>query len=480
MRGEHAAEEEGNEREDAPAYEGHVNVQQVAGSESIPVGRVGGVSASPSTAPRGAAMSEDPPHSVPEGTNSSGPPFNHDWSNGHSQHYGFGGRGSHRGGNRGLFGPQAHGPFGAPGNGPFGRAGRGPFGDAGRGPFGRGRGGNCRSTNSRPGPGQDWAALGQNIGKMGEEFGRRMGNWGEQFGRQAGAMGQQVGRQAGTMGQQIGRNSASWGAGYRGPPAGAHGVQAGGPSNAVRSGPPLYDEPPSYQGPAGVTGQETGVYPSDHKVDTYPPEKQAGPLFETSSEKAPSKQKPHDYDDSDSDSDASSISSFSTSSSSSSSSSDASPHDAAQTTYLKRLSAINQTFTLALSKGKKPAAEITQDRDLALAKATREKEASEKKTARIQARRTQKRDLRTRKRELAREYRGRKDELRAAGEVGGNGDGDVKGKGKGKGKGKSKAKKSKQWREIKREYKTKRKALKRESMEAKRSWKREKRDGKLG
>ncbi|KAJ4316210.1 hypothetical protein N0V94_005558 [Neodidymelliopsis sp. IMI 364377] len=455
MRDEANGQDDVDEHEEAPAYDGHVPVQHVASSTNIPVGRVGDVHTSFSSGNRGAGDPEDPPHSIPESEVRSDPPFNPDWSNGPSQHYGFGGRGARRGGPWTPFGPQAHGPF-APGQGPFGRGGRGPFGGGrGRGLFGRGRGGGaCRSTGPRSGSSQDWAAFGQNLGKMGEEFGRRMGNWGEQFGRQAGAMGEQFGRQAGAMGQQLGRDVSARASSYSGR---AQSTQTAGPSNASAGGPPGYDEPPSYQGPAGTAEQETGVLPSSRGPNDYPPEKVSERAPEPPSEKhvSISKQKADDYDyDSDSDSSISS-------SSSSSSSSDEDDHDTPQSTYLARLSSIHRTFEAGITKGKKSLPELTAERDLALQRAMLEREEAEARVMRKQTRRTQKRDFKTRRRELKREYRARKRELR------------------GKGKGKGKEKKGREWKEIKREFRERRKALKRERGEAKKAWKLE-RDGMVG
>lgn len=362
VRGEGGEVEEGDEREEAPAYDGHVPVQHVASSASIPVGRVGGFDAPSASVSRGGASFEDPPHSIPEVGSSSG-------------HVGAGGRGGQHGQPWTPFGAPGFGPFGAPGSGPFGAPGNGPFGRPGRGPFGspgRGRGGrSSRSTGPRSGPSQDWAAFGQNLGKMGEEFGRRMGNWGEQFGRQAGVMGEQFGRQAGAMGQQLGRGSGAWAAAYSGRAAGVQSTTTAGPSNAERNQPPHYDEPPSYQGPAGVAGQETGVLPNTHQTNAYPPEKAPEKALAKPTDEAAAKHKTEDYDY-DSDSDSSCISSISSSSSSSSTS-------------------------------------------------------SSPQTSRTQARRLQKREFRARKRALVREYREKKEKLR---ESGGKG----KGKGKGKGR----------------------------------------------
>ncbi|KAF9692028.1 hypothetical protein EKO04_009917 [Ascochyta lentis] len=435
-----------DEHEHAPAYDGHVPVQHVASSESIPVGRVGDLNAAPAAASRDVADAEDPPHSIPH----AGPTSGQTWS---------------------PFGTPSRGPFGAPGNGPFGAPGVGPFGCPisqrnGGGRFDRGRGG----RGARSVPAQDWQAFGRNIGKMGEEFGRRMGNWGEQFGRQAGAAGEQFGRQAAARGQELGRDSGAWAAAYSGRAAGAQNTHAAGPSNKARSEPPQYDEPPSYQGPAGVAGQETGVFHGDRKVDTYPPDKGAEAsskqLSEKRSEKTLGKQKVDDEDDSDS----SSLSSDSSTSSSSSSDSEVDDYDATQAAYLKRIEAIHLAAEAASFQGKKSPSEIADERELALAAATSEKEVMELQIAQKQSRRTQKRELRARQRELTRAYRQKKMELRTAAS---------EGDGKGKGKGKAKAKKGREWKEVKKEYKRERRALKRERGDAKREWKRERRERKV-
>ncbi|KAG9198281.1 hypothetical protein G6514_010302 [Epicoccum nigrum] len=486
MRGEAADGEEEAVHEEAPAYEGHVPVQHVAHSENIAVGRVQGSAASTSTAGGASAPAyeEDPPHSVPQGAGSE----------------------SQRGQPWGPFGA-GQGPFGAPGNGPFGALGNGPFGAPGSRPFGAGAPGHApfghgqrgrhaparRCRGGRSSSSQDWAAFGQNMGRWGEEFGRRMGNWGEQVGRQAGAMGEQIGRQAGAMGQQVGRQAAgmgqqlgrdtsAWAAAYSGGATASaqttSNTATASSSVQVRDSPPRYSDPPTYSSPAGagVAGQETGVlhsnddlkapsypvekapaYPSEEKVPQSPPENPSARSLDLSKQKASD-----DFVDDDS----SSISSDSTDSSFSSSSSDDDGGDAAQATFLARIASIDRAAESAASKGKKSPEEIAHERGLAIAKATREKEVAEQREASRAARREQKRELRSRKRELAREYRTKKKEVRERAD--------------GKGKGKGKAKKGTEWKELKREYKAKRRALKRERVDAKRAWKRERREEKRG
>ncbi|KAI4673987.1 uncharacterized protein J4E88_008454 [Alternaria novae-zelandiae] len=238
---------------------------------------------------------EDPPHSIP------GPP--EESPHAHGRH----GRGGHhprgrRGGHWSPFGMPGHGPFGAPGNGPFGTPGNGPFGRGGRGPFGPrgntffGRGG-CSSRGGRgrgrgpPQPGNEWAEVGKELGKIGEQFGKHMGDLGVEIGKRASAFGVEVGRMA--SGNAGGNVSVS---GNRGP---------------TTSGPASYEQihndlPPAYDTPPG---QETGVLYGDRKIDTaYPTDK-----------KDKGKSAVKDLDDDD---DTSSLSSDSSDSSSSDSGSD--------------------------------------------------------------------------------------------------------------------------------------------------------------
>jgi len=200
---------------------------------------------------------EDPPHSIP------GPP--EESSRAHGRH----GRGAHhprgrRGGHWSPFGMPGYGPFGAPGNGPFGQPGNGPFGRGGRGPFGPrgnaffGRGG-CSPRGGRgrgrgpPQSANEWAEVGKELGKIGEQFGRHMGDLGVEIGKRASAFGVEVGRMA------SGNAGAS--------------VSMGGNRGPTISGPASYEQvhndlPPAYAAPPG---QETGVLYGDRKVDTaYP------------------------------------------------------------------------------------------------------------------------------------------------------------------------------------------------------------------
>lgn len=439
--------------EQAPAYEGHVPVQHVSNSENIPVGRVQGFT-SPPGGNANAPAYDDPPHSIP------GPgPIPPSASSSARGQPGtpFLASGS------GPYGTPSHGPFGAPGNGPFGPPDHGPFGRGHgighRGHRGRGRHGRGARASSS----QDWANFGQSMGRWGEEFGRQMGNWGEQFGRQAGAMGEQIGRQAEAMGQQLSRGPGGPAAAYNGPATTIRATTAAGPSSVAPSKPPQYDEPPSYEKSREATGQESGVLHTESKSSTSPPEKVPQSPSEKPSAKHLSNKESDDLDNDDDDS--SSISSDS-SDSSTSSDSDNDEYDHAQAAYLKRIDSINRAAEAAALKGRKSGEEIEHERELAVAKATREKESAEYKYARKQSRRTHKRELRNKKRELTREYRQRKR--------------DIKEKAQSDGKGKGKAKKGADWKQLKREYKAKRRVLKRERMDAKRKWKMERREEKRG
>ncbi|KAI1533283.1 repeatdomain containing protein [Pyrenophora tritici-repentis] len=169
---------------------------------------------------------EDPPHSIP------GPSEETRHGSGH-RHWS-------------PFGMPGHGPFGAPGRGPFGPPGNGSFGP-GRGPFGRrGRGyAGCRGPagpfqQTDPWRGNEWAEVGKELGKIGEQFGKSMGNWGIEFGKRANSWGLDVGKMASGSGSQ----------------------QRGAPGPAYEQ---VHDDlPPSYDSPPG---QQSGVFHGDRKVD---------------------------------------------------------------------------------------------------------------------------------------------------------------------------------------------------------------------
>jgi hypothetical protein len=371
---------------------------------------------------------EDPPHSSLEDAH------DHSRHAGPDSHPRHGrGRGGHRGGPWTPFGAPGLGPFGAPGNGPFGRPGNGPFGGRGRGP----RRGHSRGSHGSPGcghhgpPGYDrtqaggsgpsqsgneWSALGENIGKWGEEFGKRMGDWGQQFGKQASVWGQEVSASA------SGSSSR-----YRPGAASAH----------TDDGlPPSYDE--------GHSGQQTGVLRGDSKTSHDPPK------YEDMSQK--SKHSKSEKED-----DASSISSDS-SDSESDSDSDSDDEDLpdTQAMLLKRIQSINKEAEASAQKGKKTAEEIAEERAVAIEKAQDEKLAADVKIEEKMSKRAMRRDLKQRSKELRREHRQRKRDLKAS-----HG---------GKGKGKGKAKKSPEWKQAKKEYKAKRKDLRNEKLRARQEW----------
>lgn len=397
---------------------------------------------------RGSASSEehaDPPHSIPEPSHEGHQNFG-PWGMGHR---GRGGRGAHHGGpwlhgpfgpgngpfgrrGGGPFGPHNHGPFGRPGSGPFGRPGsgpfgahdHGPFGGPGRGPFGHsrfGRGGPPHSGRGRAGSrsrgppfANDWAAWGENIGKLGEEFGKRMGDWGQQFGKRAEAWGEEIGRAA-----EAGTSRAS-----------GSGTQ---PRRQSDDNPP-----PSY--PEHPVGQETGILRGDSKAETS--------TVGQTKEKDLKMAKNADDDD-----DSSSISSDSSDSDSNSDGDDEDYPDT-EAIFVKRIHSINEQADNSLKKGKKSPEEIAQERALAIEKAQNEKTAADLKIEEKQTKRAIRMSLNQKSRELKKQYRHRKRELRES-HIG---------------KGKGKAKKSKEWREAKREYRDQKKELRRDKMNARKEW----------
>ena len=438
MRGEGTEEflENEGEHEEAPAYEEHVPIQHVGRSESIPVGRVGDPDIPSTAGNRGNRETSDPPHSVHCSRLGSSPSYE---VSSDSK--------SRREEPRSLSSTPSNGPFG------HSRQYDLSFRGIGRGSPGRG----CGGHGARSGSSQDWAALGQNLGKTSEESGRQTDSLGEQFGPQARVLGEQPGRQTEATRRQLGRDAGARAMGHSGGVVAAQNTHAAGPSNEDRIEVPADDGPPSYQRSAGTAAQETSVLNSDCKVDTYPSEKTP----EKTTEKTLNNSKAGSYGEDDDDD--SSTSDYS-SSLSSSSESEGDDYNSVQAAYLRRIASIDTTTELAYSKGKKPAEEIARERDLAIAKATREKEVKELEVAQKRSRRTQKRDFRMRRRTLTREYRQKKKDLREQEE--------------GQGKGKGKAKGRKEWKELKSSYKVKERALKRERLDAKREWKREKREGK--
>jgi hypothetical protein len=386
---------------------------------------------------------EDPPHSNLEEA--------HDLNSGTGhEHRARHGRG--RGGHRGPLGAHNHGPFGGPGRGPFGAPGNGPFGPPGSGPSGRGRlGGRGRGFHGpgassaqrpprydrtqawehpsrRPGPtvpGEDWAEIGKNFGQMGEQFGKRMGEWGQQFGKQAS-----------NWGEEVGQRANAWSAALN---------ARNGLGGASRGSAPQHDDglPPSYE--AGPSAQESGVLRGDSKTTNEPPSYD----FAGQSEKKASTAAKYDDDD-----DTSSISSSSSDSDSESDSDSDSDDEDTQATFLKRIQSINKAAEASAQKGKKTASEIAEERALAIEKAQNEKLEADIKVEDKRSRRAMGRTWKQKCRDLKREHRHKKRELKAA-----------------HGKGKGKAKKSAEWRHEKKEYKAKRKDLKKERLKARQEWK---------
>ncbi|KAH7390984.1 hypothetical protein DE146DRAFT_618659 [Phaeosphaeria sp. MPI-PUGE-AT-0046c] len=366
---------------------------------------------------------------------------------------------THRSGNsrRGRRGRGRNGPFGPPGNGPFGLPGFGPPGFGPRSPPGcspRGPPGYTHNGSGSSQPNNEWAALGQNMGKWGEEFGKRMGEWGQQFGKQAGDWGQDFGQRANTWGQNVGQRAS----GQRGGSSAQ--ASSSGPIHGHRTSAAQTDDalPPAYQAPHD---QESGVFRGDVKTSSEPPQYEA-----LNMSKGKSKATKDDIDDDD---DASSISSSSSSDSDSDSSSDSdSDSDDStdtQATFLKRVASINQQASAASQKGKKPPEEIATERALAIEKAHKEKLDTDDKIAERASKRDLRRGWTQRRRELVREYRAKKKEMRTA-HAHAHG-----AKGKGRAKGKGKAKKTAEWKLVKKEFRERKKELRREKVAARREWK---------
>jgi hypothetical protein len=187
---------------------------------------------------------------------------------------------------------------------------------------------------------------------------------------------------------------------------------------------------------------------------------------EKPSAKSLGKQKSKDCDngDDDDDDDDSSISSDSSDSSDSFDEED-SDFDAIEAKYLSRIDAINKDAEIAASKGKSREL-VEHERDIATKEAARKRDMEEYVFSKRSARSTQKRMFKDRSRELTRDYRQRKQEL--------------KDKSESSGKGKGKAKKGSGMKELKKDYKAKRRVLKRDRKDAKRWWKNERRTMKQG
>lgn len=361
---------------------------------------------------------DDPPHSVP--TRSEETYYRHDQQPGGPT------------GNWSPFGAPGRGPFGAFGNAPlggfgnappFGRPGRGPFGAAGNGPRSRRGRGHCGAAGpSRQGDysiGKEWAEVGKEIGKIGEEFGKMMGDLGMQFGQRASRLGTDIGRTA----------------------SGSNSRQQGMP-RPTTYGQAHDDRPPSYQ---PQSGQETGIVPGDHKIQTD--------YVAPQREKGKGKEKYVDDLDSDSDSDTSSLSSDSSDSDSDSDSDDEEFYDA-ESTFSKRLRSIDEKAAESAAKGTKTPEEISRERAFAINKLEQDKQKLESKLAAKKSKRAAMRDVKKRSRELKKQHRQRKRELRAASGA----------------KGKGKVKKSKEWKDQKKAYKEKKKGLRKEKLAARKEW----------
>ncbi|KAH8728305.1 hypothetical protein GQ44DRAFT_702120 [Phaeosphaeriaceae sp. PMI808] len=377
---------------------------------------------------------EDPPHSDLDAVMDHGQASH---SDGNRR-----GRGGHRGGPWSPFGVPGHGPFGAPGNGPFGAPGNGPFGPfgrPGRGPFGHQGPPQCgrsRGLNrsGRPGSsqsGNEWATLGENIGKWGEDFGKKMGDWGQQFGKQAEVWGQDMGKRAEVWGEGVSARASGSGSGSRGVP-----ISRRAPSDDAL--------PPSYEGP---TSQESGVLREDSKSTQDPPKYEEDNLHKTDTKATK-------------DDDASSVSSDSSDSDTDSDDSDDDDEDLpdTQAIFLKRIQSINKQAEASTERGKKSPEEIAKERALAIEKAEAEKTAMDLKIEEKLSKRGVRRDLKQKRRNLKREHRAKKRALKTTFV------------GNGKGKGKGKAKKSPEWREAKKEYREKKRELKKEKMAARKEW----------
>jgi hypothetical protein len=370
--------------------------------------------------------SEDPPHSGLQ--DHQGGPANHSRRGR--------GRGGHRGGPCGVPG---NGTFGHPGNGPFGGRGRGRRGGRSRGPHGpTGCAPHGPPAYDRPQSGNEWSALGHDIGRWGEAFGKRMGEWGQQLGQQADVLGRDIGNSSSAWGQDVGRQASAFGQGVAAIASSSGSRQT--PSTSANTDDAL---PPSYEEAPG--GQQTGVLRGDSKTSHDPP-------------KYEDTQQNHKSGRNDKEDDDSSISSDS-SDTDSDSDSDSDDEDLpdTQATFLKRIQSINKQAEAAAQKGKKTPDEIAEERALAIEKAQDEKIVTDVKIEERISKRAMRRDLKQRSRDLKREHRQRKRDLKAS----------LSGKGKGKGK----AKRSPEWKQAKREYKEKRKVLRNEKLRARQQWK---------
>ncbi|KAK3201916.1 hypothetical protein GRF29_164g1034844 [Pseudopithomyces chartarum] len=371
---------------------------------------------------RAAAENDDPPHSIPGEY-----PADDEPSRPPSE--GWRGRGARgQGGPWANFGPRFT-PFGSPGHGPHGPPGFTPFGPPGHGPHGPpvpgawGQWGSQRQ--GRPNSNNNgWEAIGESIGKWGEEFGRRMEAWGDQFAKEAEEWGNDLGNRA--SGASTSRCT---------------GRPAAGPSGQRATG--MFSPPEAHPTAGlGVTGQqETGVHHESH-----PPSHVAIEL-----EKHTSKKAEHRANDDD----ASSISSSSSSDSDSDSDSDTddedftNQHSRASSTFNERIRDINATADAARAKGKKAPDVIERERALAIEKAAKDKATFEEKIEQKRTKRTLMREFRTRRRDLKREGRQARRDLKRQGL----------------------GKKTKEWKNVKKSQRDKKKALRMEKNDVRRQFK---------
>ena len=396
---------------------------------------------------RAAAENDDPPHSIPgeyPQDNEQPRPSFQGWrgrafggQGGPWVGFGPTGRGAHGNSRFTPFGPPGHGPHGPPGFTPFGPPGHGPHGPPGFTPFGPpghepygppvfgawGSWGSQSQSGANPNN-NGWEALGQSIGKWGEEFGKRMEAWGDQFAKEAAEWGNDIGKRASGAGS-----------------SGCAGGAAAGPSVPRTRG--TYPFQNSHiTAEAGVTGQqETGVH-----HDTSAPSHVAVEL-----EKHASKKAQHRANDDD----ASSISSSSSSDSDSDSDSDTDDEDYAEqyskasSTFSERIRDVNANADAARAKGKKSPDVIERERALAIEKAAKDKAMFEEKIEQKRTKRAVMRELRTRRRDLKREGRQARRELKHQGL----------------------GKKTKEWKNLKTSHREKKKALRTEKNDVRRQFK---------
>jgi hypothetical protein len=362
------------------------------------------------------------------------------------------GRGGHRGGPWSPFAASDHVSYGAPGNGPSGRSGQGTFG--GRGLNSPGYTGNSDMNHSAQ-PDlfhstNDWASWGQNIGKLGEEYGKRMADWGQQFGKQAEHWGQDFGKQAEHWGQDFGKQASMLGRDI-GQTAGAWGQEVSarasgsgsGHGPATMSAPADDALPPSYD--ESHSTQQSGVIIDNGKSSHDPPnydDSQHGSTYTRNSKDDDASSISSDSSDSDSDSDLDS---------------DDDELPDTQAIFVKRIQSIDKQAEASARKGKKSPEEIAEERASAIESAENEKFDMDEKIEEKMSKRAMRQVWKQLRRNLVRGYRQKKRDLRAAHSS--------------NGKGKGKAKKTPEWKAAKKEYKEKKKELRKKELKARQEWK---------